>query len=607
MFKKILSLTIALTMLVSMFCGCSTIENTKMTHNEIKSGVTESNNDYADTVVYGTIWTAEDNDTVEAFAVKGDKFIYVGDKDDASSYVKEGVTNVIDNTDKGFIIPACTEGHGHFVGIDALVRMLPGYFVGYDDLMKLLAESMKEEPKPEFFLSWGWDYMKFMNNIDPKRNYAEEIEAIAPGIPVFMFDTSGHNAMCNITALKNAGVYNGEKVRGGAVMTTEEGIPNGLIGDEVVFYVVERVIDFSKIDPETYFAACKNAVNILHKRGFTNYFDAYINALSEKPFYQYINELDKKDELNINMSSCFTVRSYNDKEYKEKINYVAEMADKYHSKHFDPYNIKLFADGVVESRTGWMIDEYPNPEKGKEHGNIVWQPDELNEIVKYANSKNILVHTHSYGDGATKAMLDVYINANNSLGKKYRNTLGHVRNITKEDIRRASENGIGIAENLIWHAMDIPDDENYEATIETAKSNYPKGIFESGYPMKSLLDAGITVSSSTDAPAAETLEGNILNILSVATTGLSPDKDNTVPYNTSELLTVREALKCLTINGAKNMGIDDKTGSIKVGKNADFVILDTNFLDYTGADLRKIHNAKIKDVYFEGKNVYNNK
>ena len=253
-----------------------------------------------------------------------------------------------------------------------------------------------------------------------------------------------------------------------------------------------------------------------------------------------------------------------------------------------------------------MIDEYPNAVKGKEHGNIVWQPEELNELVKYANSKNILVHTHSYGDGATKAMLDAYINSNNSLGKKFPNSLGHVRNITKEDIKRASENGVWIAENLIWHASDIPYDENYAAAMKKADEIFPKGVFESGYPMKSLIDAGITVSSSTDAPAAETLEGNIMNILTVATTGLTPDKDNTIPYNTTELLTVREALKCLTINGAKNMGIDDMTGSIKVGKNADFVILDTNFLDYKDADLIKIHDVKIKDVYFEGKNVLNN-
>lgn len=587
--RKIFVLFLMFCMIV--FTSCNTTQSSQ-------------NTEYADTVVYGTIWTAEADDVVEAFAIKGDKFIYVGDKSGVKPYIKECVTNVIDNTEKGLVIPACTEGHGHFIGIDSLVRMFPGYYAEYEELVKILTDEMKKDPKPEFFLSWGWDYLKFVNSYDPNRNYAEELEQIAPGIPVFMFDTGGHNAICNVTALKKAGVYNGEKVRGGAVTTTDAGIPNGLIGDEVVFYVIDKIIDFSKIDSEVYYTACKNAVDTLHKRGFTNYLDAYINALSEKPFYQYINELDKKGELNINIDTCITIRSFEDYEYKERIDYAVEMADKYHTEHFDPYNIKLFADGVVESFTGWLIDEYPYPEKGKEHGNIVWKQEELNEIVKYANSKDILVHTHAFGDGAVKAMIDTYINSNNELGKMYPNTLGHVRNITQEDIKRASENNIGIAENLIWHAALIDYDENYEETINAISKMFPDNIFEFGYPMKSLIDAGITVSSSTDAPCAESIEGNIFNIIEIATTGQIIDDSNPVPYNPSELLTVREALECLTINGALNMGIEDKTGSIKVGKNADFVIVDTNFLDYKGDDLRNIHNSKIKNVYFEGKEVY---
>ena len=343
MFKKISSLLLAITMVVSMFCGCSVTQSAEPSQN-----VVASNEEYADTVVYGTVYTAEDNDTVEAFAIKDNKFIYVGDKVGATAYVKDGVTKVIDNTGKGLVIPACTEGHGHFVGIDALVRMLPGYFAEYDDVVKILAEAMKQEPKPEYFLSWGWTHTKFMENIDTSKSYAEEIEKIAPGIPVVLIDTSGHNAMCNVTALKKAGVYNGEKVRGGAVSFTDSGVPNGLIGDEIVPYVIERVIDFDKIDEEIYLEACKNAINTLHKRGFTNYYDAYINYFTDAPFYKYLNVLDNKNELNVNIETCFAVRSYNDHEYKEKIDYVVEMGDKYHSKHFYPYNIKLFADGVVE-------------------------------------------------------------------------------------------------------------------------------------------------------------------------------------------------------------------------------------------------------------------
>lgn len=561
----------------------------------------------ADTVVYGTIFTAEKENAglAEAFAVKDGKFVYVGDRSGVKAYIKKGVTKLIDNTGKGLIIPACTEGHGHFVGIDALMKMLPGLNYNYDQLLAELKAEMNSKDKPKYFLSWGLDYMKFMLEIDPDKSYAEEIEAIAPGVPVVFIDSCGHQALCNTTALKKAGFLDGKEIKGGVMLRNKKGEPSGWINDILVPYVLANSLDLSTIEQSTFEQACKNAVNTLHKRGFTNYFDAYINFLSDDAFLASIKKLDEAGELGANIGSCHAIRRFDFDVYKEKIDNVKLLAEKYQSKHFDPFNIKLFADGVVEAGTGWIFGEYPNAEKGKEHGNIEWSQEELNQIVKYANSKGILVHTHAFGDAAVNAVINAYINANDELMANYRNTLAHVRNITEEDKQRAAKNEIYISENLIWHCNDTPDDDKFDAEFELFNSRTPEGMYEAGYPMKSLTDLGIVVSSSTDAPCAEAIEGNIMNIIEVATTGMDPSV-KTRPFTPKELLTVREALECLTINGARQMGIADKSGSIKTGKNADFVILDTNFLDYKGAKLRTIHNVKIKNLYFEGKNVYEN-
>ena len=558
----------------------------------------------ADLVVYGKVYTAEkENDGLcEAFAVKDGKYIYVGDRAGAADYVEEGVTKIIDNTGKGLIIPGCTEGHGHFLGIDALVRMMPGYFVAdYESLLDLLRKKMNGGKKPEFFMSWGFDYIKFSGVMDPARNYAEEIEAIAPGIPVVMIDTAGHQALCNLTALGKAEIAGGEKVRGGNVYQTSDGVPNGLVSDELVPYVIERAIDLQHLDAEIYRTACKNAVSTLHQRGFTNYFDAYINYLAGTALYPYLKELDEKGELGINAATTYTVRSFEAETYREKMDILIKEGEKYRTTHFDPLILKLFADGVVESKTGWVLGEYPNAAPGQEHGNIVWTPDELKEIAAYANAKGIPVHTHTYGDGACRAVIDAYIYAEERSGKKLHNTMAHVRNITPEDVRRCAEHDIGIAENMIWHCMDIPE-ENHDVIVKQMSAAYPEGIYGSGYPMKSLMDAGVTVSSSTDAPAAESIKGSIQNIIEVAVTGITPGEEYRA-YAPGELLTVREALQCLTIDGARQLGIGDKCGSVKVGKNADFVILDTDFLDFEGEALRTIHRTKIKNVYFEGKEV----
>lgn len=559
-----------------------------------------------DLVVYGKAYTAEkDNEICDAFVVKDGKYIYVGSIEGAKNYIKEGVTKIIDNKDKGLIIPGCTEGHAHFVGVDALLRSMPGFYSSYEELLEVIKEGVNKKEISDFFVSFGFNYNEFCAKQDPKKSYAEELESIAPSIPIILLDCGGHQAICSTTALNKAGITIDSKIRGGEIQINEVNELSGIVSDEVVVYVLEKALDLKNVKPEVYKEACLNAIDTLHKRGYTNFFDAYINYLTGTNFYKYLKELDEDNKLNVNITTSYTLRSFEANEYKEKIDYMIEQGKKYQSKHFNPFTLKLFEDGVVESYTGYMLEEYPCPVNGKKNGNIIWTKEELKDIVSYANNKDIPVHTHTFGDGACNAVIDAYIYAKEKTNSPINNTLAHVRNIKEEDKDRCANNNIIICENLIWHVDTIPDDESYNKTLEERKACFQQGAYENGYPMKSLVDKGIVVTSSTDAPAAEEFEGNILNIIEVCVTGKSPYKNN-VPYNTKELLTIKEALNCLTINGAKQLGIDDRCGSIKLNKNADFIILDTDFLDYPKEKYEMIHNTKIKNIFFEGKEVYTN-
>ncbi len=59
----------------------------------------------ADLVVYGKIFTSDEGKIVEAFAVKDGKFVYVGDKAGAESFIEQGKTEIIDYTGKGLVMP----------------------------------------------------------------------------------------------------------------------------------------------------------------------------------------------------------------------------------------------------------------------------------------------------------------------------------------------------------------------------------------------------------------------------------------------------------------------------------------------------------------------
>ena len=60
-------------------------------------------------------------------------------------------------------------------------------------------------------------------------------------------------------------------------------------------------------------------------------------------------------------------------------------------------------------------------------------------------------------------------------------------------------------------------------------------------------------------------------------------------------------IEAYTINGAYTMKLEDKQGSIEVGKRADFVVLDRNLFDI---DSYEISDAYVTMTIFDGRTVY---
>lgn len=133
----------------------------------------------------------------------------------------------------------------------------------------------------------------------------------------------------------------------------------------------------------------------------------------------------------------------------------------------------------------------------------------------------------------------------------------------------------------------------------------PADLYWNGIPMKSLLTAGVPVSSSTDAPCGEDVLGTVVNIIGVSVTGQAPVQLDVEPFNAKELLTVSEAIKVLTVGGASSLGIEQDHGSIEVGKYADFVVLDQDILELEKQDKKQdIFKANVESTWFEGSKVY---
>ena len=122
-FEKMLSCIVVMSIVLAMGMLASCSESDNPTQGGAASEV-------ADLVVYGKIFTSENNQIVEAFAVKDGKYIYVGDKKGAEAYIEAGKTRLVDYRGKGLVMPGCGNGHSHYMLGYALKTI--GTMIGLD-------------------------------------------------------------------------------------------------------------------------------------------------------------------------------------------------------------------------------------------------------------------------------------------------------------------------------------------------------------------------------------------------------------------------------------------------------------------------------------------
>ena len=558
----------------------------------------------ADTVVYGKIYTANANhDYVEAFAVKDGKYIYVGTKDEAQKYVKEGTTQVIDYSD-GFVMPGATEGHGHYIMIATLTALdLIRITTTVDDFLAFVNEVVEKNPDSTLYLTYGWDNVA-LTDVKSTINIREELDKICSDKPMVMIDNTGHNIFMNSKTIELAGLTGDTVVEGGSFSKDSEGNLLGLASDVAMNYVMSKVVKPANfITADSFAKAIEIGQKKLHENGYTYYLDALTSYFGESAF-QGISEYDKNTGLQICMEATYKIDPFEedlDKCIQEEVSYK----DKYTTSRFNPDAIKLFADGeCVESKSGWVLEPY----KDGSYGTQVWQDDQMDYLVKTANENGISVHVHASGDAATTQVVNAMVKANDVKKDGVKNSLGHCFGLTDETMDLMAQYNIGSATNIGWrNYVKSYGDFDGVKNIEDNFSSFDWYIH--GYPLKSQLDRGIVMASSTDYPSNSYGPTGILDIIELAVNGTMdresssyPEGAEIEPFSSSEFITFDQALDVMTINGAKLLGIDDERGSIEVGKYADFLYLDK---DISSLPVDTIHTAKVSNVYFEGNEVFN--
>ena len=574
----------------SLICGASVF--TSCTSNNDNSAQEEPTTSKADLVVYGKIFTSENNQIVEAFAVKDGKYVYVGDKAGAAAYIEEGKTEVVDYVGKGLVMSGCGNGHAHYMLGYALKTI--GTMIGLDvtsekflsDIVPAAVKKARAEGATSIF-GQGWRLQSF----EPQVPTREQLDAICDDIPMYFLDEECHKAIANTILLKKAGIINADgtagktTLRGGEIVVDANGMPTGLLKEQAQTYV-RNFLDNDNL--YTLDRALANLVEIdkyLASVGYTMYHGGWGNYFVNTNYYEACQQMDKAGKLHFVVGLPYEIESWMDMD--EALGRAAD-AKKFASLRVLPRWIKLLFDGGVEAGTAIVDPLYPDGHQGIAN----WTEEEMTELARKANANGLTLHVHVMGNKGVSQVVNAFINGGKD---EMRNTLVHVRNVNAEDYKRMAEHNIYVTSGVTWH-------HNVTGAAEYMREHgmTPVGMEDKSYPFKSFFDNNIPVSIHSDYPALSGSPDDPFGIMEIAVTGVMAGENGT-PWWPEELATREQALTAMTINCAKQMFIEQERGSVSVGKFADFLLLDKDVLTCPVTD---IHSTKPAATYFEGKKVF---
>ena len=555
-----------------------------------KSAASGGTDKPADLVVYGKIFTSEENKIVEAFAVKDGKFVYVGDKAGVEPFIDKGKTEVIDYTGKGLVMPGCGNGHAHY-SVGHAIQAVGTVFDKSYTPEKLFAESIPAAVKKardagaKTIFGFGWD-----RNFPPDFPYRQQLDAICNDIPIYFSDEEGHKGMANTLALVNAGIMSKDgavlikEMRGGVIGMGADGTPSGYLSEQAGTFVRSFLDNDNLFSVDIAKETMEKIQEHLLSEGYTMYIDGWGNYFYTDNLYKAANQMDKAGDMKFVLGLTYEIEGWmNPDEALSK----AVDAKQYASTRVKTNWIKLFIDGTVETGTGFIEPVY----KDGHQGSINWSEEAMTDITRKANENGLTMHIHAMGNAGVNRVVNSFVNGGKD---EMRNTLVHVYGVIESDYKRMAEHNIYVDASFIWHHAD----DDLRADLLKI---LPAEMADKGYPMKSFFDNGVNVASHSDFPALVGSPDDPFGIMEIAVTGLFYKEQVSQPWWPEELITREQALNALTINVAKQMFLENERGSIKAGKFADFLLVTKDVLT---CPEKEIHTAKPAATYFEGKKVF---
>ena len=543
------------------------------------------------------IVTACGDQVVNAIAVRGSRVCAVGRDEDVSSLVRP-CTEVVD-LDGRTVVPGINDSHMH-IGYFGAVRPPLAVDVGFPSV-RSIADVVEAVGSARPVNGWvkgnGWD-VGYLEDASPERlPNRDDLDAVSSDVPVALRDFSGHQLWVNSRALELAGIHEDTPdPRDGVIVRDHSRRPSGLLREAAGAMVDRLVPPLTDVELDQ---ALDTVREIVHAEGITSVTDAALGpggnafeggAAGERLLQRLAERAGREDfALRTTVLLAFsppTTSSLSD--VTAHLGSFVPPPEK--PGWFRVAGVKFFADGVPPNKTAWLTQQYAGGGCGCL--TITGETDDerladLEAMIELAHRAGYQIGVHVTGDRAIDATVRSLVRAQNrSPRPDPRHYVIHADLASPEALNLLAVHGFGASMQpaIKWTIADLMRD-----MLGKERAGYQ-------WPMRSALDAGVRVTSSSDAPITfpNWRQG-------VETAVLRESKATGEVHGPEERITVLEAIRTFTIDGAWQDRAEGWKGTLVPGMVADYCVLDGRLL---GTDEHQIAKTPIAATVVDGQLVF---
>jgi len=516
----------------------------------------------------GTIHTMDPAiPNAEAVAVQGNKILAVGSWEEIQ-HLAHSNTRRIDLAGRT-LIPGFNDAHLHLWKLGLLLTtMLDARSAAAPDIPTLI-NAFRARAAQTTLGGWvtgrGYHENALAERRHPTRH---DLDAASADHPLHLIHTSAHAAVVNTKALELAGITRDTPDPvGGQIVRDEHGEPTGLLLETAMNRI--SAIQPPPTASEFEAAVLAGAAECL-RLGITSITEAGVSP-AQLDVYRAL-----KDDRRLPIRANVMALRYGSDGVK------IPLPERHESEWLRIDTVKLFADGGLSSATAAISVPY---EHTGSKGLARYTDDQMKSLIWDIHRAGLRAAVHAIGDVAIEQVLSAIEFAGSRLASLLRHRIEHFGLPSADHLRRARHRAYVIPQAIFIHALG-----------DSFLQYVPEPLAGQIYPLRAMLDAGLTVALSSDSPVVPDL--NPLLGLRAAANRRTESGNSVLP---DQSISLAQALALYTLGGAVVAGEEMHKGSITPGKLADFAVLSGDVLR---APADRLADLKVEMTVLNGQVVY---